>query len=304
MQMFFLLIRQNIIMLCYLAAGFILYKKNILTKNGSGDMGKLLLYLIMPSAIINSYMRQYSREMLEGFLISFAAALGTLILSMVLSAVIFRSMSSVRQFGAAFSNAGFIGIPLVQATIGEEAVFYVASFVALLNIFQWTYGVFIMTRDKNTISLKKILTNPIVLSLVIGLALFFFSVPLPDEITGIVKTLSSMNGPLAMIVLGTYLAQIPLRELFTDRQSYLCVLSRLALIPCLTILALSLIPSSYGIIRLSVLLAAAAPVGSNVAIFAQLYGKNYTDAVKDVCLSTFLSIFIMPCIVGIAGFVW
>ena len=304
MQMFFLLIRQNIIMLCYLAAGFILYKKNILTKNGSGDMGKLLLYLIMPSAIINSYMRQYSREMLEGFLISFAAALGTLIISMVLSAVIFRSMSSVRQFGAAFSNAGFIGIPLVQATIGEEAVFYVASFVALLNIFQWTYGVFIMTRDKNTISLKKILTNPIVLSLVIGLALFFFSVPLPDEITGIVKTLSSMNGPLAMIVLGTYLAQIPLRELFTDRQSYLCVLSRLALIPCLTILALSLIPFSYGVIRLSVLLAAAAPVGSNVAIFAQLYGKNYTDAVKDVCLSTFLSIFIMPCIVGIAGFVW
>ena len=304
MQMFFLLIRQNIIMLCYLAAGFILYKKNILTKNGSGDMGKLLLYLIMPSAIINSYMRQYSREMLEGFLISFAAALGTLIISMVLSAVIFRSMSSVRQFGAAFSNAGFIGIPLVQATIGEEAVFYVASFVALLNIFQWTYGVFIMTRDKNTISLKKLLTNPIVLSLVIGLALFFFSVPLPDEITGIVKTLSSMNGPLAMIVLGTYLAQIPLRELFTDRQSYLCVLSRLALIPCLTILVLSLIPSSYGVIRLSVLLAAAAPVGSNVAIFAQLYGKNYTDAVKDVCLSTFLSIFIMPCIVGIAGFVW
>ena len=102
--------------------------------------------------------------MFTGFLISFGAALGALLLSMLVSTLVFRRKSAIRRFGAAFSNAGFIGIPLVQMTLGEDAVFYVASFVAILNILQWTYGVFIITGDRSQISLKKIITNPIAVS--------------------------------------------------------------------------------------------------------------------------------------------
>lgn len=113
-----------------------------------------------------------------------------------------------------------------------------------------------------------------------------------------------MNGPLAMIVLGAYLAQVPLKELFTDKLTYLCAVVRLLLIPVLTMACFCLIPDRYGIVRLAVLLAAAAPVGSNVAIFAQLYHKEYTDAVKDVCLSTVFSILTMPLVIGIANYIW
>jgi hypothetical protein len=79
---------------------------------------------------------------------------------------------------------------------------------------------------------------------------------------------------------------------------------RLLVIPVATILVLFLLPDSYSTIRLAVLLAAAAPVGANVAIFAQLYGKEYTDAVKDVCLSTICSIVTMPLIVALANIIW
>ena len=122
--------------------------------------------------------------------------------------------------------------------------------------------------------------------------------------TGVIDTLASMNGPLAMIVLGAYLAQVPLRELFTDKLTYLCAAVRLLLIPVLTMGFLFLIPDTYATVRLAVLLAAAAPVGSNVAIFAQIYHKEYTDAVKDVCLSTVFSILTMPLVTGLANFVW
>ena len=218
--------------------------------------------------------------------------------------VVFRGRSAVRRFGAAFSNAGFIGIPLVQMTLGEEAVFYVASYVAVLNILQWTYGVFIITRDKTQISLRKIVTNPIAVSLAAGLLLFFLPVRLPETVTGIVGTLASMNGPLAMIVLGAYLAQVPSGELFTDKLTYLCAAVRLLLIPVLTLGCLILVPDEYETVRLAVLLAAAAPVGSNVAIFAQIYHKEYTDAVKDVCLSTVFSILTMPLVIGLANYIW
>lgn len=299
-----LLFRQNVIMFLYLFTGYILYKKRLITAQGSGETGRLLLYVVMPAAIIRSYSKEFSGEMFTGFLISFGAALGALLLSMLVSTLVFRRKSAIRRFGAAFSNAGFIGIPLVQMTLGEDAVFYVASFVAILNILQWTYGVFIITGDRSQISLKKIITNPIAVSLVTGLLLFFLPIDLPKIMTGVIDTLASMNGPLAMIVLGAYLAQVPLRELFTDKLTYLCAAVRLLLIPVLTMGFLFLIPDTYATVRLAVLLAAAAPVGSNVAIFAQIYHKEYTDAVKDVCLSTVFSILTMPLVTGLANFVW
>ena len=304
MEIVSLLFRQNVIMFLYLCIGYILYKKKVITAHGSGEIGRLLLHVIMPAAIIKSYIKDYSGEMLAGFLVSFGAALFALLLAMLISRLVFRHRSAIRQFGAAFSNAGFIGIPLVQMTLGEEAVFYVASFVAILNILQWTYGVFIMTGDRTQISLKKITTNPIAVSLAIGLLLFFLPVKLPAIVTGVIGTLASMNGPLAMIVLGAYLAQVPLKELFTDRLTYLCAAVRLILIPVLTMLCLFLIPEDFGTVRLAVMLAAAAPVGSNVAIFAQIYDKEYTDAVKDVCLSTVLSILTMPIVIGLANYIW
>ncbi len=58
------ILRQNLIMLVYLLIGFWLYKKEILTKSGSAEIGKLLLNLIMPVAIIKSYIRDFSAELL------------------------------------------------------------------------------------------------------------------------------------------------------------------------------------------------------------------------------------------------
>lgn len=304
MDIVFLLFRQNIIMFIYLLIGYFLYKKKLLTAGGSGEIGKILLHVIMPVAIIRSYIKDYSQEMLIGFLVSFVVALAALLLAMLVSALFFRKKLAVRQFGAAFSNAGFIGIPLVQMTLGADAVFYVASFVAILNILQWTYGVYLITKDKTAISFHKIRTNPIVLSFLIGIVLFFLPVHLPGTVTGVIDTLASMNGPLAMLVLGAYLAQIPLKQLFTDKDTYLCAIVRLLAIPLLTIILFSVIPETYNIVRLAILLAAAAPVGSNVAIFAQLYHKEYTDAVKDVCMSTVFSIITIPFIIGLANIAW
>ena len=298
-----LLLRQNLIMLLYLLIGYALFKNKLLTSTGSGELGKLLLYVVMPVAIVRSYMREYSPGLLLGLVISFLAAAAALGLSILVSSLVFRR-SNLRQFGAAFSNAGFIGIPLVQMTLGQEAVFYVASFVALLNLLQWTYGVFILTRDKSIISAKKLLRNPILIAFVLGLLLFFLPIRLPEALSGMISTIASMNGPLAMIVLGAYLAQVPLRELVTDREAYLCSAVRLLLIPALTVVLLLLVPAKNPSIRMAVLLAAAAPVGSNVAIFAQLYKADYRAAVKDVCLSTIFSILTMPVIMAMAQAIW
>lgn len=304
MEIVMLLLRQNLVMFLYLVIGYLLYRGKLVTAAGSAEIGKMLLYLVMPMAIAKSYIREFSFGALLGLGISFLAAALALALAVCISTFLLRKAGTVRQFGAAFSNAGFIGIPLVQMTLGEEAVFYVASFVAILNILQWTYGVWLITGDKNCVSVAKLRTNPILISFAIGLVLFFAPISLPSPLMGMVSTIASMNGPLAMIVLGCYLAQVPLKTIFLDARSYQCAAVRLVVIPCFTILLLCLVPAQYADIRMAVLLAASAPVGSNVAIFAQIYKADYGAAVKDVCLSTICSIATMPLIIAVAGMLW
>ena len=220
MDIVLLLLKQNLIMFLYLLIGYFLFRKKLVSTQGSADIGRMLLYVVMPIAIIKSYLVDFSMEKLEGLAVSFVLAILSLLLAIVIARLFFKKDSGIERFGVAFSNAGFIGIPLVQMTLGEEAVFYVASFVALLNILQWTYGVLVITGDKSAISFAKIRTNPIVLSFMAGILLFFLPVSLPAAVTGIIGTIASMNGPLAMIVLGVYLAQIPLKSLFTDKKVY------------------------------------------------------------------------------------
>lgn len=303
MEIVVLLLRQNLVMLVYMMIGYFLYKKKLVSAGGSADIGRILLYIIMPAAILKSYLADFSRERLEGLFVSFLAALLSLLLSIAAARIAFSKEQGIERFGAAFSNAGFIGIPLVQMTLGEEAVFYVSSYVALLNILQWTYGLVTITGDRSLISVKRLRTNPILLSFLAGIALFLLPVSLPETAENVVGTIAAMNGPLAMIVLGVYLGQVPLRSLFSGRVVYRCALVRLIVIPVLTMALLFVFPEKYHMLKLTILIAASAPVGSNVSIFAQLYGQDYMQSVKEVTFSTLLCIITLPLILGIADYV-
>ena len=303
MKLVTILLGQIGIMFIFMMIGFLLFRTGKITKEGSKGIGNILIYVIIPAVVLNAYMTDFSAERLQGLLISFLLSFLALALSMLLSHLIFKKQS-IEDFGTAFSNAGFMGIPIIQAMLGTEAVFYVSAFVALLNILQWTYGVYIITGDRSRISGKKILTNPVLISMVIGILLFLLPVQIPEIGKKAVSLLAGMNAPVAMISIGIYLAQVAVRELFTDRTTYLCVLVRMLLIPLLTMGMLSLLPFSDSGIRLAVLIAAASPIGSNVAVFAQIHDKNYTQAVKDICLSTLVSVATMPLIVYLAGIVW
>lgn len=303
MEIVVLLLRQNLVMLVYMMIGYFLYKKKLVSAGGSADIGRILLYIVMPAAILKSYLADFSRERLEGLFVSFLAALLSLLLSIAAARIAFSKEQGIERFGAAFSNAGFIGIPLVQMTLGEEAVFYVSSYVALLNILQWTYGLVTITGDRSLISVKRLRTNPILLSFLAGIALFLLPVSLPETAENVVGTIAATNGPLAMIVLGVYLGQVPLRSLFSGRVVYRCALVRLIVIPVLTMALLFVFPEKYHMLKLTILIAASAPVGSNVSIFAQLYGQDYMQSVKEVTLSTLLCIITLPLILGITDYV-
>ena len=57
MEIVVLLLRQNLVMLVYMMIGYFLYKKKLVSAGGSADIGRILLYIIMPAAILNPILR-------------------------------------------------------------------------------------------------------------------------------------------------------------------------------------------------------------------------------------------------------
>lgn len=294
-----ILLRQIAIMALLAAVGVYLSRKGFLSPQGTKDLGAILLRVIIPCVIVKSYITEFSRERLLELALSAGLALIGFILAMVISYLVFGKRRRLENFAASFCNAGFIGIPLAQAIIGEDGVFYIAASVALLNLFQWTYGVYIMADRKDAISARTIAKNPVVIAIVIGVVLFVSRIPVPGIVTSTLGYIAGMNTPIAMILMGTYLAKLPLKKLL-DKRAYGCVLFRLVIIPAVILLVFWVLPVSNADIALAAFLAAATPVGANICVFAQQYDCDYEFSVVTVCLSTLLSVITVPLLVSFA----
>lgn len=303
MEFTLILIKQIIIMFLMMGVGYLLYKKGKITNQGSKEIGNILIHIVIPCVVINSYMTELDGEHLNGLLLAFILSIITLIVSIVISHIIFKK-HPIEDFGSAFSNAGFMGIPIIQMLLGSDAVFYVSTYVAMINVFQWTYGVYLMTHDKRNISLSKIVTNPVLISMLIGFGLFILPIDLPEVLCKTLDYFADLNAPLAMISLGTYLAQTSFSIIIKDKVAWSSSFVRLILIPLISLCFLKFIPDDLYLIKMTVLIAASTPVGSNVAIFAQLNGQDYTQAIKSICLSTVCSLITMPFIITLAMMMW
>ena len=295
-----ILITQTLIMFILMIIGLIFSKSGLLTANGSKDIANILLYIVIPCVIIRSYITQFTYEKLYGLLLSAILAVFSFAVSIVVSFLAFGTRKPIDNFGTTFCNAGFIGIPLVTAVFGNDAAFYIASFASMLNLLQWTYGIVIITGKRNMINIKKIIINPVTISLIIGLIMFFTGVKLPEIINSTLSFLASMNTPVAMIVLGYYLSCVKIKDLFFNAELYIPTIIRLTLIPVLTLAVLYLLPFGHGQTGMITLISASTPIGTSTAIFAHKFGQDYQKAVCMVCLSTILSIITIPLVMHFA----
>ena len=305
MQMIFILVRQILQMFLLTGIGYVLFRTGKISKEGSQALGNILIFVALPAVIINGFLIDRTPEHLYGILISAGAAAVLLLLSMLVSSLLFRK-DAVAAFAAAFSNPGFFGIPLIVALLGQGAVFYAACFVAFLNIGQWTWGVSRLTGQPllQGLKFKKLIRAPFVIAILVGLLLFFTQLPLPDLIRNCLSTVAGLNTPLAMFTVGVYLAQTDLKKMIRRISLYRISLVRLLIVPVLSVFVLALLPGSLADLKLVLLLAIACPVGSNVAVYAQLHNQDYPYAVETVVISTLFSLATIPLVVYLSTLIW
>lgn len=289
-----ILLQQTIIMFALMLLGLLLSRRGMITEQGSRDLSNVLLYAVIPCVILRSYMSEFSTEKLRAMGLSALIAVIAFAASIAVAYLTCGTRHRIENFAVAFGNAGFIGIPLVIAVFGPEAAFYVVSFSTFANLLQWTYGIVIISGKKETMNLRMVFVNPVFISMVIGIALFVLQPTLPTVVTGTIGYIADGNTVLAMIILGYYLSKVQLRGLFADARLYLFSALRLLVVPAVTILVFLPFPFARGEITLITLIAAATPIASSTAIFAQKFDQDYRRAVSYVCLSTFLSVATLP----------
>lgn len=289
-----ILLQQTIIMFALMLLGLLLSRRGMITEQGSRDLSNVLLYAVIPCVILRSYMSEFSTEKLRAMGLSALIAVIAFAASIAVAYLTCGTRHRIENFAVAFGNAGFIGIPLVTAVFGPEAAFYVVSFSTFANLLQWTYGIVIISGKKETMNLRMVFVNPVFISMVIGIALFVLQPTLPTVVTGTIGYIADGNTVLAMIILGYYLSKVQLRGLFADIRLYLFSALRLLVVPAVTILVFLPFPFARGEITLITLIAAATPIASSTAIFAQKFDQDYRRAVSYVCLSTILSVATLP----------
>ena len=289
-----ILLQQTIIMFALILLGLLLSRRGMITEQGSRDLSNVLLYAVIPCVILRSYMSEFSTEKLRAMGLSALIAVIAFAASIAVAYLTCGTRHRIENFAVAFGNAGFIGIPLVTAVFGPEAAFYVVSFSTFANLLQWTYGIVIISGKKETMNLRMVFVNPVFISMVIGIALFVLQPTLPTVVTGTIGYIADGNTVLAMIILGYYLSKVQLRGLFADVRLYLFSALRLLVVPAVTILVFLPFPFARGEITLITLIAAATPIASSTAIFAQKFDQDYRRAVSYVCLSTILSVATLP----------
>ena len=294
-------------MAIFMMIGWLLYKKGKITKEGSASLAQLLINVIIPATMINSFAVEKTPEKMKEFWICLFLSLGIQLIALLIARIIFAK-KPIPQFAAAFSNAGFIGIPLIQACFGDHAVFYLVWLLIILNVFQWTYGSMLILESvpergaEERPSLQSLLLSPIIIAAVLGAVVFVTGAGgrLPSLISGTIGSLSQLNGPIAMIVLGVYLAQSDLLHALTDRTLLITCAVRLIVIPAVFAVFLGFIPVNPEI-RMALYIAGAAPAGANVAVYSQLYHADYASACRIVTLSTILSIVVLPVMIAFAS---
>ena len=296
------LLNQIIKMFLMIAVGYVLGRKKVIVEDTTARLSNILLMVATPCTLITSFNQEYSGEKLRGLLISFGLSAFVYVFNIILASLIYRKGDPTARFCTIFSNAGFIGIPLVTGVFGIEAVFYLAPYIVCFYLFVWTVGVLLMSGDKREVSFRKIITNPCIWAVLVGLGVFLLPVSLPSAVMEAVSTLGGLNTPLAMLILGTYLARTNLLDMFRNKKAYLISFNRLVLLPGLLLPIFMFLPGEYSRISTIILIAAAAPVGALAPVFAQMYHRDTADGAQTVCLSTIFCGVTMPLLLMLAQY--
>ena len=286
-----------------MAVGYICRKTNMINDTHTAGMTNLLVRIATPATMFMSlYRSEFSRTLLF-------ECLATVVITGVLFVVggylglfvskIMKASPGERQnwqFGVAFGNIGFMGIPIITVVFGYEGLIYVAMALVAFNVLTFTIGMRMFDNAPKDFSFKNlIIRNPAIPAVVVGFTFFVTGWVLPDAILGGINLIGGITSPMSMILLGVILARQSLKNAFTDVRLLPPIAVKLLIIPIIAFFALRwIIPNPLMFSVIITLMAM--PPAALTAIFAEQFNADAFTSAKFVVVGTILCVLTVPVI--------
>ena len=302
----FVILMQMIQLFLVMALGYILFKVNILDEIMNKRLTTLVLSVTTPAMIIGSVLNTKVTQELNDILFVFLIGLLTYIILPIIGFIIVKVMRVPKSqqglyiFMTVFSNIGFMGFPVMKAIFGNDAVFYTAIFNMIFNLFVFTIGKKIMsfgTSQKIEVNIKSILSPGVIASL-IALFVYFTRLQFPTVIVSTINMVGDITTPIAMMIIGSTLATIPLKEVFTEFRIYPYTLIKQIIVPIIIYPLLKLFINDSLILGVTLIMISM-PVGNSAVLFANEYGGDVSLAAKNIFMTTLFSVLTIPFIVAL-----
>lgn len=230
----------------FLALGFILNKTKVIDPVAEKALSKFLLTAVLPFMILNSSQYTYSLDAVHGMLVAAFVGLCYYGGSLVVMRVILKHVNILEDERrimitcTVFANTGFVGFPLMEALYGSYGLLIAAVINLCYNLFFYTYAVYLFSR-RTKFKISEIFKSTVSVASILAIVLFMIPWRFPAFLAETFKLIGDMTVPLSMIVMGSMLANVKIKELITDRKAYVVSLLRLMVCPAFVMGAVVLI---------------------------------------------------------------
>ena len=272
-------------------------KKKIITTGINKGLIDILIQVVLPFMIVSSFLFTYDSTVKSNVIKTFYYSIGAYVAMITLSYLfllpIKNTKKTILHFGNVFVNTGYVGFPILHSIYGPEGVIYGSIFNMFFVILLWTYGLILfrgnLEKKDLKMELKKILLNPSIIAVCIGIIIMLFDIKLPGALLSSIKSIGSATGPLSMIIIGVILSKVKIRKYLKDWTIYYGVTIKLIIIPMIMYL-ISLLVGPPSIALNTVIIMSAMPASAMTSILAESFNKEKEYAAIIVSLTTLLSL--------------
>jgi hypothetical protein len=294
-------LNQMAVLFILLAIGFLVGKVKLLTPEGNKVLTKVVLFITLPCIILSSVFDSeidisagdtvfFIMMSLLAFAIAFAIAIPLVRLSRG-----DKANHGLLTYMCVYSNSGFMGFPVIIAIFGASGAFYTALFNIPFNILSFSVGIALIA-GKGAKFNPKLLLNPPLIAALLAVPIAFTGFRLPDVFTEAIRLTGSVTTPGAMIVIGSTLSYIPIKNVFSEWRIGMVTLLKLIVIPAVTWLVLRQFITNDLMLGVLVVISGM-PTAAQSSMLAIQYDGNERIASSGVFLTTLLCGVTVPLIV-------
>lgn len=305
---------QFFVLFAIVFTGYFFRKYRLIDDAMNHGLNWFIVYFAYPCVIVHNIgTLDMAGSMLREFIITFILSIAAFAVYSLYSLGYAKlrkfpkENSNVAEMAMVSPNNGFMGFPVSQIFFGQTGFLMMIAHNAAMNVYFFTYGLVLLRRNSDnrerltvTALVKafiKVILNPNIFALFIGFGIYlsgieFEGTPIDTYLTYI----GNVATPMAMIFIGSSLAEKNIRDFIRDRIVIEGTLNKLILVPLLTFVCVYFLPVS-ALIRQIIVLGSCFPVAATVAMLAEQEHQDKNLASGILFLSTLFSMATIPLII-------